>query len=289
MLCTLLTFTCFYYALVWLEDKSLKNLFVIAVTLGFGMITKLNCAVMAFPLAAVFLLHFIRECKNGRMWKSIKEFAIFLVVTAGIGLSWVIRNLVFYDTNPGVPVLTEESEQYIGRFSYWDVFGIPSSLELDYPFHTINGNQICNAWHILFRTSLYDEIRPDLSDFLLMCCRIALVLAATLGIVLFVITIIMEIREIKNGDKDLGVFLLVGHVIVFLTFIAFIVKYMYTCSANYRYVVVGLLFSTVGLLQFSDKSRMNGKGHKILASVVEFGVFAFVTIISLILLVWNQW
>ena len=122
-----------------------------------------------------------------------------------------------------------------------------------------------------------------------MCCRIALVLASTLGIVLFVITIFMEIREIRKGDKDLGVFLLVGHVIVFLTFIAFIVKYMYTCSANYRYVVVGLLFSTVGLLQFSDKSRMNGKGHQLLASIVEFGVFAFVSIITLVLLVWNQW
>lgn len=289
MLCTLLTFTCFYFSLVWLEEKTLKNLLKIALALGFGMITKLNCAVMAFPLAAVFLLHFISECKNGRMWKSIKEYAIFLAVTAGIGLSWVVRNLVFYDTNPGVPVLTEESEQFIGRFSYWDVFGIPSSLELEYPFHTINGYTICNVWHILFRTSLFDEIRPDLSDFLLMCCRIALVLAATLGIVLFIITIIMEIREIKKGDKDLGVFLLVGHVIVFLTFIAFIVKYMYTCSANYRYVVVGLLFSTIGLLQFSDKSRMHNKTHAVLSCVVEFGVFAFVTIITLVLLVWNQW
>lgn len=289
MLCTLLTFVCFYFSLVWLDDKSLKNLLKIAFTLGFGMITKLNCAVMAFPLAAVFLLHFIRECKNGRLWKCIREYTLFLTVTAGIGLSWVIRNLVFYDTNPGVPVLTEESEQYIGRFPYWDVFGIPSSAELEYPFHTINGYSICNVWHILFRTSLFDEIRPDLSDLLMMCCRIALVLATTLGIVLFVITIIMEIREIKKGDKDLGTFLLVGHVIVFLTFIAFILKYMYTCSANYRYVVVGLLFSTIGFLQFSDKSRIKNGTHKALASLVEFLVFAFIFIITLVLLVWNQW
>lgn len=289
MLCTLLTFTCFYFALEWMEDKTLINLIKIALALGFGMITKLNCAVMAFPLAAVFLLHFIRECKNGRMWKSIKEFAIFLVITAGIGLSWVIRNLVFYDTNPGVPVLTEESEQYIGKFSYWDIFGIPSSLELDYPFHTINGNQICNTWQILFRTSLFDEIRPDISDFLLMCCRIALVLAVLLGIILFFVTIIMQIREIKKGDKELGIFLLVGYVFVVLTFIAFIIKYPYTCSANYRYVVVGLLFSTIGLIQLSDKPRMQTTAHKVFAAVVEFGVFALIAILTGVLLVWNQW
>lgn len=289
MLCTLLTFTCFYFGLEWLEEKTLGNLIKIALSLGFGMITKLNCAVMAFPLAAVFLIHFIKECKDGRMWKSIKEFAIFGVITAGIGLSWVIRNLVFYDTNPGVPVLTEESEQYIGRFSYWDIFGIPSALELDYPFHTINGNQICNAWQILFRTSLFDEVRPDLSDFLLMCCRIALVLAVILGIVLFFVTIIMQIREIRTGDKELGIFLLVGYVMVVLTFIAFIIKYKYTCSANYRYVVVGLLFSTVGFVQLADRSRMKTTGHKVFASIVEFGVFALVAILTGVLLVWNQW
>ena len=289
MLCTLFTFVCFYFGLEWLDDKSLRNLIKIALSLGFGMITKLNCAVMAFPLAAVFLLHFIKECKSGRMWKSIKEFAIFGVITAGIGLSYVIRNLIFYDTNPGVPVLTEASEQYIGKFSYWEIFGIPSALELEYPFHTINGNTICNTWHILFRTSLFDEIRPELSDFLLMCCRIALVLASTLGIVLFFVTIIMAIREIKSGNKDLGIFLLVGYVLVVLTFIAFIIKYPYTCSANFRYVVVGLLFSIIGFIQLCDKPRIKSTGHKLFASIVEFGVFSFVTIITLVLLVWNQW
>lgn len=40
-----------------MEHKSLKNLILIALSLGFGMITKLNVAVMAFPLAAVFLMH----------------------------------------------------------------------------------------------------------------------------------------------------------------------------------------------------------------------------------------
>lgn len=289
MLSTLLTLTCFYFALCWMENKTLKNLILIALSLGFGMITKLNVAVMAFPLAAVFLMHFVKECKEGHVWKSIREFAIFGVLTAGIGLSWVIRNLVFYHTNPGVPILPPESEQYIGKFSYWQIFGLPASPELAYPFHTINGNTICNAWQILFRTSIFDEVRPELSNFLLMNCRIALILATLLGILLFIINIVMAIREIRKGNRELGVFLLVGYVLVVLTFIAFIIKYPYTCSANFRYVVVGLLFSVIGLIQFCDRSRMESKAHKICASLLEFLVFAFVAIITLILLTWNQW
>ncbi len=289
MLCTLLTFTCFYFALVWMEDKSLKNLIKTALTLGFGMITKLNCALMAFPLAAVFLLHFISECKAKRAMKSIKEFAIFGIITAGIGLSWVIRNLVFYDTNPGVPVVTEESIMYVGDLSIFKTYIFQPELHFDYPFHTLNGESISNIWQILFRTSLFDEVRPELSDFLLAGCQAALILAMILGTIFFFVTIIMQIREIKTGNKELGVFLLVGYTMAVITFILFVVKYPFTCSANYRYVVVGLLFTAISMIQLSDKTRIKSKGHKAFATVMECSMFTFIVLITVILLVWNQW
>lgn len=289
MLCTLFTFTCFHFSLEWMQHKTLPNLIKIALSLGFGMITKLNCAIMAFPLAVVFLIHFISECKAKRVWKSIKEFALFGVVTAGIGLSWVIRNLVFYNTNPGVPAMTEESIQYIGDLSFWDIYGITPPLELEYPFHTLNGEQICNIWQILFRTSIFDEVRPELSDFLLIACQTALLLAMILGFIFFFVTIAMQIREIKKGDKELGIFLLVGYVMVVLTFILFVIKYPFTCSANYRYVVIGLLFTAISLLQLSDKPRIQSPGHRIFASLMEYGIFTMIALLMGILLVWNQW
>lgn len=289
MLCTLLTFVCFYFSLEWIQNKTLPNLIKIALSLGFGMITKLNCAVMAFPLATVFLLHFISECKAKRVWKSIKEFAIFGVITVSIGLAWVIRNLVFYDTNPGVPVVTPESPMYLGDLSIIDVYLFQPELHLDYPFHALNGEYISNIWQILFRTSLFDEINPNLPDFLLVGCQIALILAMTLGTIYFFVTLIMQIREIRNGDKELGIFLLVGYTMVVLTFILFVVKYPFTCSANYRYVVVGLLFTAISMLQLSDRPRIKTTGHHVFAAVMEYGVLALITLLTGILLVWNQW
>ncbi|MBQ8877408.1 MAG: hypothetical protein IJ029_01655, partial [Lachnospiraceae bacterium] len=200
-----------------------------------------------------------------------------------------IRNLVFYDTNPGVPVLTEESVQYIGDLGIWDIYGLTPPLEFDYPFHTINGEQICNIWQILFRTSLFDEVRPDLSGTLLMGCRISLILAMLLGAIFFFVIITMQIREMKKGNKELGIYLLVGYVLVVITFILFVVKYPYTCSANYRYVVISILYTAIGLLQVSDKPRIKTKAHNVFVSVVQYGFIALLTLITLILLVWNQW
>ncbi|MDD6202834.1 MAG: glycosyltransferase family 39 protein [Lachnospiraceae bacterium] len=290
MLATTLTFACFYFAITWIREKTLVNLIKIALSLGFGMITKLNVAVMAFPLAVVFLLYFIDQVKAKSTLKCIRDYAIFLVITAGIGLSWVIRNLIFYRTNPGVPVLTEESILYIGRFSLWDIFGIPTNFLMEYPFHTINGTQICNAWLILFRTSIFAEVRPaDLSDFLMALCQIALVLAMVFGILYAVTTIVMQIKEIKRGNKELGIFLLSGYIAVVLTFIAFIIKYPYTCSCDFRYVVISILFTAITICQLNVTGKESGKFAKNIAFFFNGGILFLLSLTTMILLFWNQW
>lgn len=290
MLCTLLTFVCFYFALVWMQNKTLKNLLKIALALGFGMITKLNCAVMAFPLAAIFLMHLFNEFKEKRIGKAIRDYIIFGIVTATIGLSWVIRNLVKFGDMPGVPVANEESFLYIGKYSFWDVFGIPTDLQLKYPFHTIYGKDTCNSWLILFRTSIFAEVRPEnITDILLAGCQIAIVLSMVLGLILFIATIIMQIREIKEGDKELGVFLLVGYISVIITFIAFIIKYPFTCSADYRYIVIGLVMNAIAYMQLTDQKRIGTKTHVIIANILTFGILFFIFLITGILTCWNQW
>ena len=288
MLATMLTFLCFYFALVWMQNKTLFNLIKIALTLGFGMITKLNTAVMAFPLAAIFLYYLIKEKKAGRLLVCIRNYAVFGVITAGIGLSWVLRNLIFYNTSPGVPVLTEESVLYIGRFSYAQIFGIPSDFVFRYPFHTINGNQICNSWLILFRTSIFAEIRPDnLSDMLMVLCRFALILTMTFGVIIAIATFITEIKEIKKGNKELGIFLFTGYTSVIITFIAFIIKYPYTCSCDFRYVVISILFAAIILYQLNIKKSSHRS--TVCVGVLNFGIAAILTLTTVILLFFNQW
>ena len=288
MLATMLTFLCFYFALVWIQNKTLVNLIKIALTLGFGMITKLNTAVMAFPLAAIFLYYLIKEKKAGHLLICIRNYAVFGVITAGIGLSWVLRNLIFYNTNPGVPVLTEESVLYIGRFSYSQIFGIPSDFIIRYPFHTINGKQICNSWLILFRTSIFAEIRPDnLSDALMFSCRLALILTMIFGIIMAIATFITELKELKKGNKELGIFLFTGYTAVIITFIGFIIKYPYTCSCDFRYVVISILFTAITLYQLN--SQKNGKLSALCVNIINFGILSILTLTTIILLFWNQW
>lgn len=296
MLCTLMTLLCFYFGLCWMKEKTFGNLMKIALSLGIGMITKLNCSVMAFPLAAIFLMDFIETLKKKkedstvRIWPMIRNYLIFGIVTASIGLSWVMRNLIKFGDQPGVPVATEESVQYTGNFSLWQLFGIPSSLRMDLPFHTTYARDFCNSWLILFRTSIFAETNPvDLPDVMFALCQFALLLAMILGCSLFVITILMEIREIKKGDRELGIYLLTGYIFVIITFIAFIIKYPFTCSADFRYVVIGLVMNAVAYLQFSDKTRISSRAHAVTLKILNYLLLLFLCLITSIFVLWNQW
>ncbi len=290
MLSTLFTFLCFYFAICWMKEKSLVNLLKISLCLGFGMISKLTTAVMAFPLAAIFLLHLIQEIRQKRTWTCIRNYAVFLLLTASIGLSFVIRNLLFYNTNPGVPVLTESSVLYLGNHSFYEIFGLPASLTMDYPFHTINASQTSNAWLILLRTSIFAEIRPsNLSDFMMVLCRAAFLLTLVSSVVTGILLIYHQIKSLqKQNQKDLSIFMLTGYVAVLLTFILFIIKYPYTCSADFRYVAIITLFSAVTIYQVGN-TDMQSRFGKLIKSVFMFLTGAMLVLTTTVFLFWNQW
>lgn len=296
MLCTLMTFLCFYFGLCWIEDKSFKNLMKISLTLGLGMITKLNCAVMAFPLAAIFLYYIFQTLKtkgilhSKELPKIILEFLFFGITTASIGLSWVVRNLVKFGDQPGVPVATETSFLYTGNYSFWELFGFPSDLQIDQPFHNIHASELWNSWLILFRTSIFSEVNPpELPDIMFILCQLSIILAMILGLTLFIITIIMEIREIKKGDKELGIYLFTAYIFVIITFIAFIIKYPFTCSADFRYVVIGLVLNAIAYLQFSDTTKSSANIRKLILQLLNYLLTFFLILITAIFILWNQW
>ena len=100
------------YSLKWIRIKDLKGLIKLALIIGFGMITKLNSAVLAIPSGIIFLIHFIsvlREKDSSLLIKWIKNYCIFAAIVIPTGLSWIIRNLIRFGEKPGVPVPGETS------------------------------------------------------------------------------------------------------------------------------------------------------------------------------------
>ena len=220
-----------------------------ALSIGIGLISKLNVAVLIFPMGMVMLSHFIKSIKEGRLISCIKQYLLFAVISLPIGLSWTVRNLIRFASKPGISSATPESNQYLGSYPLSEIIGLPVKSSISFPFHSENAVYCHNAWSILFKTSLFSEMFPeDITAPALMFCRLAFIIAVLLGFVCAILSLTLPIVRIKNGDKDTGLFLLAGYASVLITYVLFVIKYPYTCSCDFRYVPTALLYAAVSLI-----------------------------------------
>lgn len=250
MLAAMLSFICVYNSLLWIKrGHGLKELIFMALSIGIGLISKLNVAVLIFPMGVIMLSHLIDSAKIGQLFKCIKHYIIFAVISVPIGLSWTVRNILRFATKPGISSATPESNQYLGSYPLSEIIGLPVKSSISFPFHSENAVYCHNAWSILFKTSLFGEMFPeDITMPALMFCRLAFILAVILGFVCAVLSLTLPIIRIKKGDKDTGLFLLVGYASVLITYILFVIKYPYTCSCDFRYVPTALLYAGISLI-----------------------------------------
>lgn len=317
-----------YLSLRFIREKSLKNLILLALSIGFGMITKLNSAVLAIPLAVIFLMHFLsvirtKDQKTILLW--IKNYAIFAVIVLPIGLSWIVRNLIRFREKPGVPVPGETSPMYTAPYSLWARLGIPSieSLHLDFPFHPISARACCNTWAIMMHTSLFAEEYPtDLPDMLLVLCQVVFFLALIFSVLTAVLLVIVCVnRRTQLEDR---IYLLLGYGVMLLSFAAFVIIYPYTCSSDFRYVTICLVYISIAIglgnkyfLQKADVPEndmyttnarekdacgadataedTNRKGSRFVAlapllmHIINCGIVSILVLIQLIYLFWERW
>jgi len=252
MFATMFAFLAVYLSIKWIKlGYKNRELFEIALCLGLGMIIKPNVVVLAIPMALVMLMHFIDEIKSKRTLKCIGKYCIFALISLPIGLSWTIRNIIRFGVTPGVPA--SNPLQYYGDYPLWELLGIPVKSAISFPFHAERAAYCHNAWQILIKTMLFTEIWPaDISKPMLLLCQILYVSSFILIIALFISSIAHSIIRIKKGDTAIGSYLLSGIIAVFITYIMFILKYPSTCSCDFRYVAVSLLFFGISIIPIKN-------------------------------------
>ncbi len=289
-------------SLKWLRNKNIAGLVRLALCIGFGMITKLNSAVLAIPLGILFLMHFISVIRSGKkplILKWIKNYSIFALIVAPIGLSWIVRNLILFGEKPGVPVPGVTSPMYTDTYSLWSRLGIPafSDWNFAFPFHPISAKACHNTWVIMFHTSLFAEEYPtDLPHILLVLCQITFVLAVVLGI-LTAILLIAVLLDRKTRRED-AIFLLTGYIIMLISFGVFVIIYPYTCSSDFRYVAICLVYIAIALglgnkyclspsFHWGNDRLATAKGVSM--HIINSGILALLGFITTIYVFWERW
>ena len=124
-----------------------------------------------------------------------------------------------------------------------------------------------------------------------MLCQAAYVMAILAAVCSAVVFCITQIQKRKRGgQKNVyeAVFFFTGYLIFLASFVAFALKYPYTCSSDFRYIVICLVYMAVGL---ADSVRIVPEKTKATAVFRAIRILVCVTIIlmAIIYVAWRQW
>lgn len=263
MLATVFLLLCLNLSFRWINDKSFKWLILDGLCIAFGMLTKLNVATVALPLGVLMLMEFIsafisfRKKEPGAdklFFTTLKDYIIFALVTGIIGTSNILRNLIGYGELPGIYAPKVTDVMYTGDYNYWQRFGLCLDYiqwHFEFPFHPKSGDVIHNLWIIMFQTGLFTEVYPaGLSPIPLFLCQLAYIssiIAAICCAIYFTLHQIKLFQSKQQKNKAISIFLLLSYYPLLFSFILFSIKYPYTCSGDFRYVVISLAYMGISL------------------------------------------
>ncbi|WP_295084538.1 glycosyltransferase family 39 protein [Ruminococcus sp.] len=291
-LATALTALACLASIKWYESQKMKDIIILALCIGLGMMTKLSAALVAFPVAFLFLIVFITNIK--KKWKKFSiQYICFGAICFPLALWYQIRSHFRF----GVPItyvqeLGKDIDQYVGNTSFWDRVTNFSAYQFKGIFQhwayrdengMLTGHNEMNPLICILKNSIFGEennesrfrISEHISSIMTVFFIVNLIIAA--AAIVFMIAICFRKTTANTGMKA---FFIVFHIIMIANFYKMAADYPFVCTMNFRYitltVMTGALFCGLFLqsLQKSSKRVKNAANKISITLSVLFSVCA---------------
>ena len=133
--------------LKWYENRDKKTILKLALCIGLGMMTKLSAALTAPPVALVFIIAFVKNCKNE--WKPmLLQFLLFGLVCIPLGMWFPLWDYFRW----GVP-LNYVHEMPVTSFQY---VGDRPFIERITDFSAYQFSPVYEHWRRLDENNMFD-------------------------------------------------------------------------------------------------------------------------------------
>lgn len=293
-----LTLVSLVLAIDWYRKPSFRRIIPLAFAIGGAMMAKLSAGTVAFAVAFLFLMRFVRTRQKG---KTLGQFGVFGALCVPTALWWQIRNLVLHGVNPlYVPGLSEKSSQYVGFRGKLARLFDPSAL-FDFGVYPARATKYLSQTYgftyyeyciplAALKTSLFGEYYIGASDpvfsvvaAVLFACAVCVSLAAVVCAVYYGIR---ALRGLKTRDfcaKYGFAAAELASVLIFIatqvvSYVLFCFKYPHFCTMDYRYIA--LLAVTAALFFGLLYDRLRGS-EKPWAKYVSYALVAVAVLFSL--------
>jgi len=260
-----------YLTIRWCKNKKLSTIVLLALSIGFGMLTKISVGLIAFITGPMMLVIWIRSLMKPRSTNpSITlQLIIFGLTVFPIGLSFSVRNYILFGTKFGT--IAEIAVGTLMAMKYWRwtlverFLSLPIDRIIETKIHTdkiildlsildkirVNPSGIYhskveyNVWIDLIKTATFDEFYFKNTIWHPLCVVLyaANYIFHALGLVTIVLNIKDVIKDIRNiGSKcsdpvlNLKIMAIMLFILAIAAYVGFNYKYPYSCNSNYRYI-----------------------------------------------------
>lgn len=282
VLCTLMVLLSIITAFKWYKEPNLKNIVLVALSIGLGMMTKLSAWMVAPPVAFVFLYIFIKDIKNYK--KYIPQFLVFALICVPTALWWQVRNLISFDVPlTYVPDLGISSDQYIGNLSaFTRLFSVADNLDTVFVKFIGMGSTTndYNPLISLFKTATFDEGLNQINEVnfpqVALTGPILFYLSLALGVIASIAFIYFMISKKSQLDFVQRIFFISFFAIYIISYYSFCFSFAHVCTMNMRYCVPTIVMGAMGMGMLINAIKPDTTAKKVIKYSLIALTFAFV-------------
>lgn len=228
------------WTIKWIKDNSLKNIIPIALSFGFGMLSKLSVASLAFPVGIIFAFFFFKSIKHKDFMNYIKQYTIFILICAPLGLWWSVRCFVLYKMPFGyVPRFPDDSWMFVGQRS---VLGRLLKF-ITYSIYMDGDPLDFNPTIGLLKTWVFEEYGFSYNPFHYLVSY-PLFTINLLVVIVGIINFINCLRERKYKNM-VAFFLGITLIITMISYYVFCFNFPHACTMNIRYAFPIILITDI--------------------------------------------
>lgn len=239
-----------YFTIRWYYHPSMKNIIPLALSFGFGIMSKISCGTLAIFTGSVMLYRLYTAWKEKKVLPLVGQFSVFAGISFPLALWYPIRNLRLFGQNlTFVHDVGKNSGLYTGKAPLSQrMFTMPVFSVWSQPYAITRGD--INVWMMMARTAVFGEWPWEGVP------KIISVGLFSVNFLLMVVAFAAMVYVFVKGSKEDYFSRFAPAVlwaVVFISYVSFNISYPYSCTADARYIPVAVMVGMISLAQANER------------------------------------
>ena len=239
-----------YFTVKWYKDRSMKNIIALALSFGFGMMSKISCGTLALFTGPVMLYALYQSWKEKKVLPTVGQFSVFAGISFPLGLWYPIRNFIRFGQSLTFVHRIPDGSPYSSATSPLSerLFSMPLFSEWKQPFAIMRDD--VNIWMHMARSAVFGEWSWENAP------KIIAVGFFYINFLLMVLAFVAMIYVCVKGfkqDRFVHFSPLALWTIIIVSYISFNLSYPASCTADARYIPIAILAGMISLAQANER------------------------------------